>query len=227
MENKHWINGTKLSQDRNWQEALVAFDQAMKEVGDHPDLIHDRAVALFNLDRKHEAIAELDKAQLLQPDYSYRYSSRAFMKAAMKDVQGALEDYKKAIELDPEDAIALNNLGLLEEQMGYFKEAQDRYKVADELMGILNENNIDPADVAKGRDRAEDESPERKTLRELESKEELESELELEGESELEDEGSILKEAGSVFRSRSSLKEFFRFIRNGFKLDDPNQDERE
>ena len=36
---------------------------------------------------------------------------------ALRDIQGAIADYEKAVELDPEDAITLNNLGLLEEQV--------------------------------------------------------------------------------------------------------------
>ena len=52
--------------------------------------------------------------------------------------------HKKALELDPEDAVTLNNLGLLEEQLGYQEQAKERYRVSDELLGILNEHGIDP-----------------------------------------------------------------------------------
>jgi tetratricopeptide (TPR) repeat protein len=37
----------------------------------------------------------------------------------MGDIKGAIEDYEKTISLDPDDAIAYNNLGLLQEQLGY------------------------------------------------------------------------------------------------------------
>ena len=46
--------------------------------------------------------------------------------------------------MDPDDAVTWNNLGLLEEQMGYQEQARERYKVSDELLGILNEHGIDP-----------------------------------------------------------------------------------
>ena len=37
-----------------------------------------------------------------------------------------------------------NNLGLLEEQLGYQEQAKERYRVSDELLGILRERGIDP-----------------------------------------------------------------------------------
>lgn len=86
----------------------------------------------------------LNQAADTQPDYSYRYSSRGWMKQASGDTHGAIEDYKKALELDPDDAVTWNNLGLLEEQLGYQEQAKERYRVSDELLGILNEHGIDP-----------------------------------------------------------------------------------
>ena len=76
----------------------------------------------------------MDKAVTLQPLKSYRYSSRAYIRGHYKMTNEAIEDYKKAIELDPDDAVAQNNLGMLEEQMGYKKEADQRFKIADDLM---------------------------------------------------------------------------------------------
>ena len=64
------------------------------------------------------------------------------------DTHGAIADYKKALELDPEDAVTWNNLGLLEEQLGYQEQARERYRVSDELLGILNEHGIDPESSA-------------------------------------------------------------------------------
>ena len=68
--------------------------------------------------------------------------------AGIRTSHGAIEDYKKALELDPEDAVTWNNLGLLEEQLGYQEQARERYRVSDELLGILNEHGIDPESSA-------------------------------------------------------------------------------
>ena len=43
---------------------------------------------------------------------------------------------KLTIELDPEDAIILNNLGLAEQKLGYTARARERFKNSDDLLGI-------------------------------------------------------------------------------------------
>lgn len=108
-----------------------------------PDAWNDYGVALFHAGAKQEALAALDRALELQPDYGYRYAARAWMRQAMKDFDGARADYARAIALDPDDAISLNNLGLLEEQAGFFQQARDRFAAADALSHLLEEAGIE------------------------------------------------------------------------------------
>ncbi len=205
MQNSDWNTANALVKERKWTEALQAFERAFVELANDPDLIHDRAVCLFNLGQKKEALRELDRALLLQPNYGYRYASRAYMRNALRDINGAIEDYKKAIELDPEDAISLNNLGLLEEQLGYRKEANERYMMADELNKILGDRGIDaPRDEApevSGQDRlfggiTENPAPEPPAAAKP----------------------SLTQEMSKVFSSKQGFKEFVAFLRNGLKL---------
>jgi tetratricopeptide (TPR) repeat protein len=132
---------------QQWADALDAWETwwglAAQTANQDPDAMHDRAVCLLHCKRTAEALRWLDLAVDCQPDYSYRYASRGWMKQAAQDLDGALADYKKALELDPDDAITWNNLGLLEERMGYQQQAQERFKVSDELLGILKANGID------------------------------------------------------------------------------------
>lgn len=127
-----------------WPEALEAWMAWWSDDVTDPDAMHDRAVCHFHCGEKEVALTWLNRAANTQPDYSYRYSSRGWMKQATGDTHGAIEDYKKALELDPEDAVTWNNLGLLEEQLGYQEQAKERYRVSDELLGILNAHGIDP-----------------------------------------------------------------------------------
>ena len=216
MQNSDWNTANDLVKERKWDEALLAFERAFKDLSEHPDLVHDRAVCLFNLGRKKEALAELNRAVTLQPDYSYRYASRAYMRNALKDIHGAISDYKKAIELDPEDAISMNNLGMLEEQLGYTQEARERFQLADELNTIMTERGISYQE-------------ERITLRELQERSEEsspsaqgaqtnEKTAEQEAVESSEKGNSKLREMAKVFRSGESFREFLSFLRNGFKL---------
>ncbi|MFT4778694.1 MAG: tetratricopeptide (TPR) repeat protein [Flavobacteriales bacterium] len=211
MENIHWNQALDLGKQQKWAEAIPLYQSALRELPENPDLLHDHGVCLFQLGRGFEAMNELNKAVLYQPEYSYRYSSRAWIKVALKDYNGALADYKKAIELDPEDAIAMNNLGMLEEQMGYHKESKERFQVADELQGILNKNGIAlPVNEADLVLPARPEKPVNKT--EIPVSNPLKMPIE-------ENEMTRGNVVSSVF-TKNGFKEFIAFVRNGFKLGD-------
>lgn len=160
--------------------------------------LHDRSICLFHLGRKEEALEGLNAAVSLDPEYSYRYASRAWMRNACGDIHGAIEDYKQAIELDPEDAIAHNNLGLLEEQLGYRSQAKERFDIADELTGILKERGI--------------------SLDENVAVDDLASEADVPASEEVEPVTNWVKIVRDVLLTKKGRQEFFNFIRNGFKL---------
>jgi len=183
---------------KDYASALELYKMAELQDPYNADLLSDIGVVLFNLDRKKEALDYLDRAANLEPNNSYRYSSRAFIKGAMGDVLGGIEDYKKCIELDPDDAVAYNNLGMLEEQLGYKKQSEDSFKRADELAKLLSDNNIT-----------------------------LESDTEIKiSESHFVDASSVKQDAPKttfsvikhIFTSKQGFKEFVQFIKNGFKL---------
>ena len=119
---------------QDWEKSLLAYHQACllnPEYNRDADFQNDLAVALFHNSQPLEALHALNEAIQLQPHYGYRYAARAWMRQAQKDSAGAKLDYEKALELDPEDAISLNNLGLLEEQMGSLQDAKKRFQKAD------------------------------------------------------------------------------------------------
>lgn len=184
-----------------WAEAdrLFAALRAEGHTVVDGDLLHDHAVCIFQLGRRKEALQEFDRAVALEPNKAYRYASRAWVRAAMKDVDGAMADYRKALELDPEDVITLNNLGLLEEQYGMRKAAQERYRQADTLMGILKDAGVDPASDPPD---AEEEVPESDREHRKAARWEM---------------GPLLREMATVFSDRKRRREFIDFIRNGFR----------
>jgi len=141
----HYHEADELIKNGQLESALALLDKAVNLHPSDANALHDRAVCLFRLHRPALAMADLDRAALLEPDNAYRYASRGFIRAALKDTKGAMDDYQRALALDPEDAITQNNLGLLEEQMGYAKEAKERFEVADELRHIMEDSGIGPA----------------------------------------------------------------------------------
>ncbi len=189
--------GMKQLNEGKFNEALALFNKALDLQPDHPDYLSDRAVTYFHLDKKDLAMIDLNRAQSLDPLNPYRYSSRAFVKDSLGDLEGAIKDYEKAIELDPEDAVAYNNLGLLEEKLGYRNKAQQRYKRADELMGDQTEN--------KGKE----------FIPMMEMKENTSEDKTKEN---LPESKSSWKHVKYAVFTKAGRKEFFSFLRNGFKI---------
>ncbi len=117
----------------NYDNAIADLTQMLNRLPEEASLFCERGIAYFLKKDFKNALADMDKAVLLEPKNPYRYTSRAYIKANV-DVKGAINDYKKAIELDANDEIAYNNLGLLEENIGKISSAKKHFKKADELI---------------------------------------------------------------------------------------------
>jgi len=195
MENKKWQRALELQKNHQHEDAIKLFNALINKKSKNPDLLHDRGVSYFHIKKQKESIADFELAAKLQPEYAYRYSSMAFIKAAFKLNKEALRDYQKAVEIDPTDAVTQNNLGLLEEQMGWQKESQDRFKIADELAGILKDSDISsPPPIEK-----------------VETKSQPQPQSEPDQSNK-----SLLSVAFGIFKSKKEFKEFTQFLRNGF-----------
>lgn len=126
-----------------YDKSLTDLENVVNLLPNDATMISERGVTKFHLKDLKGALNDLDLAQELEPENPYRYSSRAYIRGAVKDVVGAIEDYQKSLVLFPDDPIALNNLGLLEEQLGRTQAAQMNFDEADKLSGIkTNEERI-------------------------------------------------------------------------------------
>ncbi len=119
-------------EDGDFQFAIDAYTNLIK-YEENPEHYYQRSIALIKLGKNEGALADLNYLVELEPDISFRYSCRAFLKDAMGDLQGSVDDYEKALELDPDDAIVNNNLGMVYEKMGRIEEAKKLVKQADLL----------------------------------------------------------------------------------------------
>ena len=200
--------GRSSAEQGQWGSALIAYDNALNESDNWnsiPDFLNDRAVALFHNDRAHDAIEVLTQAINLQPGYGYRFAARGWMRQALKDVSGAIADYERALELDPDDAITQNNLGLLEEQLGRMESAKQRFAAADQLDQVLTENQIPlqtNATPESQANRAVDKAPS--------------------PENRAQNKNSAWSEVSKAVTTSKGRREFIDFIRNGFKLNRSN-----
>ncbi len=102
-------------------------------------------VALAQLGRADEAIAEFTTAVAFQPTYAPAYSNlgNAYREKGM--LVDALAAYERALAIDPEYWIAHRNLGILYKQMGRLGDAVEHFKKATRL------STRPPTDTAKRR----------------------------------------------------------------------------
>lgn len=182
-------------------EAIKLYTEALKVSPSHPDIISDRGVAYLHLENKELCYQDFQLALELQPQKAYRYTSFAFAMNHFGDIEGAIRQYEKAIELDPDDAVAHNNLGLLLEQKGYKDEAQVKFDRADKLSKLEDEflEMLDKMDGTEGN--AAERVPNTNTG--------------IKGE---EEKQTVASEMIKVLTNKESFREFVKYIKNGFKI---------
>lgn len=194
MQNIHYKRGEEALKNKKFEQALNLFSKAIEVEPDNAAIFGERAICYLNLNKFNMALLDLDMAVSLQPNYGYRYASRAFVKNYIKDFDGALKDYEKAIELDPDDDISRNNIGLVQEQLGYHKKAKKNFEIADNVSKTKQgfSSLPKPGDVKVNNEN---------------TKEPSETEY-----------NSIFHVVKKMFTDKNVFKEFVDFIKNGFKL---------
>jgi len=187
-------------------KSIELYTKALKGHEKDPNIYSDRGVAYLHKNDQVRCYEDLNKAIELQPNYAYRYACLAFAKNNFGDIDGAIIDYEKAVKLDPTDAVAENNLGLLLEQKGYKQKAEERFAKADKL-SKMEDHLYEVMDEIEGegipRKKEEENIINQKMIDPSEKREEYLGQF-----------GEFKK----VFTSKKQFKEFVAFIKNGFKI---------
>jgi tetratricopeptide (TPR) repeat protein len=202
----------ELMDQQKYDKALAAFNKALEKNPSHPVILSQRGVLFLHMNKKKRCLEDLDSALALEPDNSYRYSSRAYAKDFFGDLDGAIADYEIAVQLDPEDAVAHNNLGLLLEKKGYQAKAQEKFYRADKLAKIekkifdqLDKDEDLKQEVQQNRSRPF--TGEKLQPKKLEKDKNISS-------------GKLFIQ---VFTKKAVFIEFIRFIKKGFKTNSNDQ----
>ncbi len=92
-------------------EALADFDAALQAVGDHPDLLNSRGIALQMLERRDRALADFERAVALAPGNPLLHANRGAVLTEMGRHQDAAQSLGTAARLDPGNATTQHNFG--------------------------------------------------------------------------------------------------------------------
>lgn len=102
-----WANrGNELYRLERFEEALAAFERAIKIKPDFYPAWYGKGNVLSSLERYEQAIAAYDRATQLKPDFYLAWRDRGAMLAFLKRYQEALASFDKAILGKPNDYVA-------------------------------------------------------------------------------------------------------------------------
>ncbi len=105
-------------------EARTLFQSVLDENPAHADALHLDGLSLHALGRHGEALQRIAAAIAAKPSEAMFHVSAGAVAVAGGDAMAALGYYKRALELDPENADACNNLGIALRTLGRFAEAE-------------------------------------------------------------------------------------------------------
>lgn len=109
--------------DRDWTSAEAEYRRALHLNPDLASAHHGYARLLSRLGRTDEAIAEIRRAQALDPLSLVINADIAWALYMARDFEGALQQAWKTLALEPRFALAQHALGLANQQLGYTEEA--------------------------------------------------------------------------------------------------------
>lgn len=117
------------------KDTVGAVDDISKALDINKNAINGyvmRADIAINSNKDYAAaLADMDQAIRLQPQYAGFFINRAFLRYMTDDFQGAFADYDYALQLEPHNTIALFNRGLLR------AEVHDTNKAIDDFSSVL------------------------------------------------------------------------------------------
>jgi len=103
--------GEKFFMENRLEEAIDAYDQALKLQANLPEVWNNRGVVLTRLKRYQEAIASYEQAIQIRADYPDAWSNRGVALAKLKYYEAAVFSYDRAIQLKEDYLDAWNNRG--------------------------------------------------------------------------------------------------------------------
>ncbi len=103
--------GVAFYDQKNYEEAIAAFDQAIRLDPNDNFAFNIKGLALYELGRNEEAIAAFDQAIRLDPNNSAAYNNKGASLDELGRGEEAIAAYDQAIWIDPNISVVYNNEG--------------------------------------------------------------------------------------------------------------------
>jgi len=134
------ILGVKTHMDLGtWKSSKTLWEGALTVNPQNHYAMYSLSLACFAEERNPEkALKYLDQAIGLKEDFQY-FNNRGRIRYAVRDLQGAIEDFDKSIKIDSNSFAAYNNRGAVNQQLGNYKTALTDYNKAIALNSRYDE----------------------------------------------------------------------------------------
>jgi tetratricopeptide (TPR) repeat protein len=151
--------GHSAAWDRQWDQAVLAYRQALDEDPNSPKALSSLGLALFELQRYEESLQAYQNAvrsapkdpvpqekvgQLLERLGNIKEAIQAFLRAAELHIQNqnsekAIENWMRITQLDSQNITARLYLGMVHERLGHVTQATSEYLAAASLYQRLGD----------------------------------------------------------------------------------------
>lgn len=122
-----------LFQQGEREASLSQFERLLRnDDGEHPNVLRNYSVALWLCGKIKEALTNLERASELAPDDAELYFLRSRLHDQLGEREKVIECMRKAVEVDPENPAAHDNMGLVLQGAGLLDEAIECFRKAHE-----------------------------------------------------------------------------------------------
>jgi len=97
-----YLAANKFFEDGQYERALEEYNLALQEVPNHIHALRGKARTLMQLNRLDEAMKMFNIAIAHEPDFAGTFANRGILYDQMGQYQKAIEDYDRALSMDPE-----------------------------------------------------------------------------------------------------------------------------
>jgi len=132
--------GSYLLMNKQYKEALIYFNTAIKLYPVFSSAWHNRGTAFYALNMRKEALADLLKANELDPMRASTHNTMGDIYLDRKEYEKAAEEYTASIKLNPVDYVTYNNMAYVMKMLGKNKESDawlKKAQVIKEKHGII------------------------------------------------------------------------------------------
>lgn len=121
---KYYNEGNSLIQAGEYEQAISAFDRALKYRSDFAQALTNQGFAQGKLNRHLEKFSSCKRATDVAPDFAEAWNCRGLARFDSQQYEKALEEYNRAIAVEPEFYRGWFNKGQVLLKLGRFREAE-------------------------------------------------------------------------------------------------------